>query len=158
MINIFTYYNLRIWKNGQIRARDSRYLRHGWFAFRQVIFQWNCFGLFLYIVTVYYLPVCAWPEFICRWFYVLDTEKVYLASITDVLRSHGKDYPMDLRVQVMGTIPINTATIIIKELGMDMDPVDLLAEFHDNQIVRMENVPFMPGLTSRISLRFAVGW
>lgn len=80
---------------------------------------------------------------------------MYLASITDVLRNHGKDYPTDLRVRVMGTIPINTATIIIKELGMDMDPVDLLSEFYDNQIVRMENVPFMPGLTSRISVCFA---
>jgi len=47
----------------------------------------------------------------------------------------------------MGTIPINTATIIIKELEMDIDPIDLLAEFHDNQIVKMENVPFLPGLS-----------
>lgn len=76
----------------------------------------------------------------------LDTEKVYLASITEVLKNHGKDYPNDLRVRVMGTIPINTATIIIKELEMDMDPVDLLAEFYKNQIERMENVPFLPGL------------
>lgn len=46
----------------------------------------------------------------------------------------------------MGTIPINTATILIKELGMDMDPNDLLAEFYANQMARMENVPFLPGL------------
>lgn len=68
-----------------------------------------------------------------------------------MLKNHGKDYPNELRVRVMGTIPINTATIIIKELNMDIDPVDLLAEFHDNQIVRMENVPFLPGLTSRFA-------
>lgn len=53
---------------------------------------------------------------------------------------------MDLRVRVMGTIPINTATIIINELGMNMEPADLLAEFYENQIVKMENVPFLPGL------------
>jgi len=47
----------------------------------------------------------------------------------------------------MGTIPINTATIIIKELEMDIDPVDLLAEFYENQIAKMENVPFLPGLS-----------
>lgn len=76
---------------------------------------------------------------------LLDTEKVYLASITDVLKNHGKEYPKDLRLRVMGTVPINTATIIVKELEMDMDPEDLLAEFHENQIVRMENVPFLPG-------------
>ncbi|XP_060877364.1 probable pseudouridine-5'-phosphatase [Metopolophium dirhodum] len=76
---------------------------------------------------------------------LLDTEKVYLSSITEVLKNHGKDYPNDLRVRVMGTIPINTATIIIKELEMDIKPVDLLAEFHENQIVKMENVPFLPG-------------
>lgn len=77
--------------------------------------------------------------------YVSDTEKVYLASITEVLKSHGKDYPNDLRVRVMGTIPINTATIIIKELGLDVKPEDLLAEFHEKQILKMENVPFLPG-------------
>lgn len=71
---------------------------------------------------------------------------MYLSSITEVLKNHGKDYPNDLRVRVMGTIPINTATIIIKELEMDIEPVDLLAEFHENQIVKMENVPFLPGL------------
>lgn len=76
---------------------------------------------------------------------LLDTEKVYLSSITDVLKNHGKEYPDELRVQVMGTIPINTASIIIRELEMDVDPADLLAEFHENQIVRMENVPFLPG-------------
>lgn len=81
----------------------------------------------------------------CRRFCVSDTEKVYLSSITDVLKNHGKDYPNELRVQVMGTIPINTATIIVRELEMDIDPVDLLAEFYENQIVRMENVPFLPG-------------
>jgi pseudouridine-5'-monophosphatase len=76
---------------------------------------------------------------------LLDTEKVYLASITEVLKNHGKDYPDDLRVKVMGTIPINTATIIIKELGMDIEPADLLDQFYDKQISRMENVPFLPG-------------
>lgn len=65
-----------------------------------------------------------------------------------MLKNHGKDYPNDLRVRVMGTIPINTATIIIKELNMDMDPNDLLSEFYENQIVRMENVPFLPGLNT----------
>lgn len=74
-----------------------------------------------------------------------DTEKVYLASITEVLRNHGKDYPDALRVKVMGTVPINTATIIVDELGMDVSPEDLLAEFYENQIVRMVNVPFLPG-------------
>lgn len=69
-----------------------------------------------------------------------------MSSITDVLKNHGKEYPNELRVRVMGTIPINTAAIIIKELEMDVDPVDLLAEFHENQIVRMENVPFLPGI------------
>lgn len=69
-----------------------------------------------------------------------------MASITEVLRNHGKDYPKDLRVRVMGTVPINTATIIVNELKMDVDPADLLAEFHEKQIVRMENVPFLPGL------------
>lgn len=53
---------------------------------------------------------------------------------------------MDLRVRVMGTIPINTAAIIINELGMNMDPSDLLAEFYEKQIVKMENIPFLPGL------------
>lgn len=79
-------------------------------------------------------------------FFFLDTEKVYLSSITEVLRNHGKDYPTDLRVRVMGTIPINTATIIINELAMDIEPSDLLAEFYENQIVKMENVSFLPGL------------
>lgn len=63
-----------------------------------------------------------------------------------MLKSHGKDYPDDLRVKVMGTVPIHTATILIKELGMDMEPANLLAEFYENQITRMENVPFLPGL------------
>lgn len=85
-------------------------------------------------------------NFISDLFFFLDTEKVYLSSITEVLRNHGKEYPMDLRVRVMGTIPINTATIIINELGMNMEPADLLAEFYENQIVKMENVPFLPGL------------
>lgn len=85
-------------------------------------------------------------NYFVRRFSVLDTEKVYLASIAEVLKKHGKDYPADLRVKVMGTIPINTATIIIEELGMDVDPVDLLAEFHEKQIVKMENVSFLPGL------------
>lgn len=81
-----------------------------------------------------------------RFNYVLDTEKVYLSSITNVLKAHGKEYTNDLRVKVMGTIPINTATIIIKELELDMEPEELNEEFYNNQIKNMEKVPFLPGL------------
>lgn len=63
-----------------------------------------------------------------------------------MLKNHGKDYSNDLRVRVMGTIPINTASIIVNELEMDIDPVDLLGEFYKSQLGRMENVPFLPGL------------
>ncbi|XP_025413952.1 probable pseudouridine-5'-phosphatase [Sipha flava] len=76
---------------------------------------------------------------------LLDTEKVYLSSITKVLKDHGKEYTNDLRIKVMGTIPINTATIIIKELGLDMEPDELNEELYNNQIKHMEQVPFLPG-------------
>jgi hypothetical protein len=62
-----------------------------------------------------------------------------------VLKDHGKEYTNDLRIKVMGTIPINTATIIIKELGLDMEPDELNEELYNNQIKHMEQVPFLPG-------------
>lgn len=77
---------------------------------------------------------------------ILDTEKVYLSSITKVLKDHGKEYTNELRMKVMGTIPINTATIIIEELGLDMKPEELNEEFYKNQIRQMDKVPFLPGL------------
>lgn len=80
---------------------------------------------------------------------------MYLSSITNVLKAHGKEYTNDLRVKVMGTIPINTATIIIKELELDMEPEELNEEFYNNQIKNMEKVPFLPGL-NWFALQFIV--
>lgn len=62
-----------------------------------------------------------------------------------MLKDHGKEYTNDLRIKVMGTIPINTAAIIIKELGLDMEPDELNEEFYNNQISQMDHVPFLPG-------------
>ncbi|XP_050538074.1 pseudouridine-5'-phosphatase-like [Daktulosphaira vitifoliae] len=82
---------------------------------------------------------------------ILDSEKVYLESITEVLNRYGKVYTNDLRLKVMGTIPINTASIIIKELGMEVAPNDLMAEFYINQLEKMTNVPLMPGAEKLIT-------
>ncbi|XP_050419949.1 probable pseudouridine-5'-phosphatase [Adelges cooleyi] len=83
---------------------------------------------------------------------LLDSEKVYLSSMTDVLlNKYGKIYTDELRVKVMGTVPLNTATILVNELGLDIAPTDLMEEFYEVQLQRMVNVPLMPGATRLIN-------
>ncbi|XP_050419951.1 probable pseudouridine-5'-phosphatase [Adelges cooleyi] len=76
---------------------------------------------------------------------LLDSESIYFTSVTEVLNNYGKIYTDELHLKVMGTIPLKTASIITKELKMDITPAHLMAELNRKKLINLDNLPLMPG-------------
>lgn len=51
---------------------------------------------------------------------LLDTEHIYENSVRDICRSYGKDYPLDVRMEVMGTQAEKSAEIVITHLSLPL--------------------------------------
>lgn len=51
---------------------------------------------------------------------LLDTEHIYENSVRDICRSFGKDYPLDVRMEVMGTQAEKSAEIVITHMSLPL--------------------------------------
>lgn len=76
---------------------------------------------------------------------LLDTEPIYEGSVREICRKFGKDYPLDVRMQVMGTQAEKSAEIVITNLSLPLTVTEFLQL--QSQIVRKKftSVDLMPG-------------
>lgn len=49
---------------------------------------------------------------------LLDTENIYESSVHDICQSFGKDYPLDVRMEVLGTQAEKSAEIVITRMSL----------------------------------------
>lgn len=59
---------------------------------------------------------------------LLDTEALYLTAAQQVCERHGGQYTLELKRKLMGGDALTSATIIIRTLGLPIDPSQYLAQ------------------------------
>lgn len=76
---------------------------------------------------------------------LLDTEHIYEGVVRDIAKSFGKDYPMDVRMKVMGTNEQMTGKIIVEDLELPIDLDEFLRRLHHMCNKRFTSLALMPG-------------
>lgn len=76
---------------------------------------------------------------------LLDTEHIYESSVREICGSFGKDYPLNVRMEVMGTQSEKSAEIVISHLKLPLT-VPAFLKLQSN-IVRKQftSIDLMPG-------------
>lgn len=76
---------------------------------------------------------------------LLDTEHIYESSVREICGKFGKDYPLDVRMKVMGTQAEKSADIVITNMKLPLSVTEFLKL--QAQIVRTKftKIDLMPG-------------
>jgi HAD superfamily hydrolase (TIGR01509 family) len=67
---------------------------------------------------------------------LLDTEPLYELAMNSALDTLGKSFPWHVQQQILGKPEIEGAGIIVKQLGLDMEPTQLL-QLRDNVLLEL---------------------
>lgn len=76
---------------------------------------------------------------------LLDTEHIYESVVRDIAKSFGKDYPLEVRMKVMGTTEQMTAKIVVEDLGLPIDLDEFLRRLHKMCNKRFTSLALLPG-------------
>lgn len=70
---------------------------------------------------------------------------VYKQIFEEISSEYGKTYDDHIRVKVLGTVPDDSARIIIEEVGLPLSISEFRAKTCGKIQDKMRNTPFMPG-------------
>lgn len=76
---------------------------------------------------------------------ISDTERIHKKTFERIAKEHGKEFPDDLRIKIMGTQINDAVTEIINTLKLDMTPAAFLDRVGAIEETQMANVKFMFG-------------
>lgn len=76
---------------------------------------------------------------------LLDTEHIYEDVVRDIAKSFGKDYPMSVRLKLMGTTDQISAKIAIEGMGLPISIDEYLVRHKEMCRQRFQHVKLMPG-------------
>lgn len=76
---------------------------------------------------------------------LLDTEHIYEGVVRDIAKSFGKDYPLEVRMKVMGTNEQMTGKIVVEDLELPIDLDEFLRRLHKMCNQRFNSLALMPG-------------
>lgn len=76
---------------------------------------------------------------------LLDTEFIYENSVREICRSFNKEYPLDVRMKVMGTQEQITAEIVINDLSLPISVAEFLKMQDDYVRNKFTNLNLMKG-------------
>lgn len=76
---------------------------------------------------------------------LLDTEHIYEGVVRDIAKSFGKDYPLEVRMRVMGTTEQMTGKIVVEDLQLPIDLDEFLRRLHKMCNQRFTGLALMPG-------------
>ncbi|HEU5114358.1 MAG TPA: HAD family phosphatase [Candidatus Paceibacterota bacterium] len=78
---------------------------------------------------------------------MFDTETLFSAVQTKLLRKRGKTFTLELQNKMMGRKPVDAIKVMLAELGMDEDPLAVAKERDDEylKLLKTDSRP-MPGL------------
>ncbi|CAG9857955.1 unnamed protein product [Phyllotreta striolata] len=77
---------------------------------------------------------------------LLESESIYDKIINDIVMEHGKRYTDDVKVKVLGTPELDTASIVVKELSLPVTPLEFLAVYKRKQMTELGDPPLLPGV------------
>lgn len=76
---------------------------------------------------------------------LLDTEPLYTDVYQMICQEHGKDFTSELKAKIMGSKEQVSAQIVIDELGLPLDPVELIDKKHQLIESLFANCSALPG-------------
>lgn len=76
---------------------------------------------------------------------LLDTEHIYENSVREICGSFGKDYPLDVRMEVMGTQAKRSAEIVINHLSLPLTVPEFLKRQSNIVQKQFKSVDLMDG-------------
>lgn len=76
---------------------------------------------------------------------LLDTEHIYEGVVREIAKSFGKDYPLDVRMKVMGTTEQMTGKIVVEDLELPIDLDEFLRRMHKMCNQRFTSLSLLPG-------------
>ncbi|XP_028144793.1 pseudouridine-5'-phosphatase [Diabrotica virgifera virgifera] len=77
---------------------------------------------------------------------LIESESIYDEIIGDIARNYGKEYTEECRVKVLGSPELDTAKIVVKELGLPITPEEFLVVYKKRQIKDLAHPPLLPGV------------
>jgi len=75
----------------------------------------------------------------------LDTERIHKKTYTKIANDCGKEFPDDLRLQVLGKQEMDVANLIISTLQLNLTPEELLQKARTIEEKELKNVKLMNG-------------
>lgn len=81
---------------------------------------------------------------------LLDTEPIYEAVVSDILKSFDKPYPRDIRMQVMGTTEDKSAEIVVNSMKLPISVEEFMKRHKTMCKERFQDLALMPGAEALI--------
>lgn len=76
---------------------------------------------------------------------LLDTEHIYESVVRDIVRSFGKEYPLEIRMKVMGTTEQMSGKIVVEQLQLPISIAEFLRMHEELCRQRFENLTLLNG-------------
>ncbi|CAI6349721.1 unnamed protein product [Macrosiphum euphorbiae] len=77
---------------------------------------------------------------------LLDTEQIHKKTYTKIANDFGKEFPDDLRLQILGKQEMDVAKLIISTLQLNLTPEELLEKARIIEENELKNVKLMNGV------------
>ncbi|XP_057654562.1 probable pseudouridine-5'-phosphatase [Diorhabda carinulata] len=77
---------------------------------------------------------------------LLESESVYDNIIGCIADQYGKSYTEDCKLKVLGTPEVDTAKIVVRELGLPITPEEFLKVYKKKQQDELAHPPLLPGV------------
>ncbi|XP_025202039.1 pseudouridine-5'-phosphatase-like [Melanaphis sacchari] len=77
---------------------------------------------------------------------LLDTERIHKKTFTKIAKDYGKEFPDNLRLQILGKQEMDVANLIINTLQLNLTPEELLQLARDEEEKELQNVKLMNGV------------
>ncbi|XP_023011974.1 pseudouridine-5'-phosphatase [Leptinotarsa decemlineata] len=81
---------------------------------------------------------------------ILDTEGIYMSAIAEIGAEYGKKFTDALRNQVAGSKEQDTASIVVREMGLPMSWEEFLKAFRAKCDSQLPDAEFLPGVVKMI--------
>jgi len=77
---------------------------------------------------------------------LLDTETIYEEIVRDIAAKHGKPYPREVRIHILGTSTETTCKIAVDELGLPITAEEFARQFSALSRERLGKLDMLPGV------------
>lgn len=79
-------------------------------------------------------------------FNFLDSEIGYDKVMSEIAKSYGSEYTLEIKLKILGTPEHDTARIAVREMGLPLAPEKFLEIYKSKVCVELQNPPLLPGV------------